>query len=317
VASGIYTVGAGERGVVLTFGALSGITEPGLNYRIPWPIQSHHAVDIATVRRAEIGFRTTADSVRQVPEAALMLTGDENIVHLELFVQYVVQDPAKFLFQVRNAEQVLANAAEVALRSEVGQHPIESTMTEGRVTVQAAVRNRLQTLLDGIDSGLQVTEARLLTVDPPREVREAFLEVVRAFEDRERIVREAEAYAERVIPEARGEAARMTQEAEAYREQRVIRAQGDADRFTAVLDEYRHAPAVTRERLHLEAIERALAQTEKVIVDTDAGATTLLPLRPLMAGVAAAAPAEPSAAPSAPAPAPRPTPTAAPTPTRR
>lgn len=283
LASGIYTVGPGERGVVLTFGRLTALTNPGLQYRLPAPFQSHDVVDVAQVRRAEIGFVSTPQGLQVVPREALMLTGDENIVLLELFVQYVIQDPVKFLFKVRNGPATLRSGAEVALRSEVGQHPIESTMTEGRVIVQSAVQTRLQRFLDSIDSGIVVTEARLLTVDPPTEVRDAFLEVVRAFEDRERLVREAEAYREKVLPEARGESARMVREAEGYRESRILRAQGDADRFIHTLNEYHQAPAVTRERLYLETIERTLPNTERVVVDTrDGGVSSLFPLRPLV-----------------------------------
>jgi membrane protease subunit HflK len=322
--SGVYAVGPGERGIVLTFGRLTGMTNPGLNYRIPWPVQSHMIVDVSQVRRAEVGFISTPNGVQPVPQEALMLTGDENIVHLELFVQYVIQDPVKYLFRMRDGSATLHNAAEVALRSAVGQHPIESTMTEGRVTVQTEVQNRLQRVLDALDSGIVVTEARLLTVDPPNEVREAFLEVVRAFEDRERLVREAEAYRERALPEARGEAARVVQEAEGYKASRIIRAQGEADRFMHQLDEYQRAPGVTRERLYLETIERALPSTERIIVDTG-GVSPLFPLRPLISSenstaAASASPAAPGAVPLAPSGgastnAPRAVPT--PTPVRR
>lgn len=304
--SGIYTVGPGERGVVLTFGRLTALTSPGLQYRLPVPFQSHDVVDVAQVRRAEIGFVSTPQGLQVVPREALMLTGDENIVLLELFVQYVIQDPVKFLFKVRSGAATLRSGAEVALRSEVGQHPVESTMTEGRVIVQSAVQARLQRFLDSIDSGIVVTEARLLTVDPPTEVRDAFLEVVRAFEDRERLVREAEAYRERVLPEARGESARMVRDAEGYRESRILRAQGDADRFVHTLNEYHQAPAVTRERLYLETIERTLPNTERIVVDTQSsGVSSLFPLRPLVNTQQAPA-TNPASGSAAPRPAPTP-----------
>ena len=316
--SGIYTVGPGERGVVLTFGRLTALTNPGLQYRLPMPFQSHDSVDVAQVRRAEIGFVSTPQGLQAVPREALMLTGDENIVLLELFVQYVIQDPVKYLFKVRGGAATLRSGAEVALRSEVGQHPVESTMTEGRVTVQTAVQARLQRFLDSIDSGIVVTEARLLTVDPPPEVRDAFLEVVRAFEDRDRLVRQADAYRERVLPEARGEAVSMVREAEGYRESRILRAQGDADRFIHTLNEYQQAPAVTRERLYLEMIERTLPNTERIVVDTQGnGVSTLFPLRPLVSAEQAdatnLAPGSTAPRPS-PTPAPRPSPTPAPRP---
>ena len=281
LASGLYMVGPGERGVVLLFGGVWAQTEPGLHYRLPWPIQSHNVVDIARVRRAEIGFRTERGATRAMPWESLMLTGDENIVDVHLFVQYLVQDPVKFLFRARNPELVLETSAEVALRGAVGQNTIDYTMTEGRVEVQDGVKSYLQRLLYLSGSGLLVTESRLLMVDPPKEVKDAFHDVVRAWEDRERLIKEAEGYREEVLPKARGEAAQMVRAAEAYREQRLIRAQGDATRFLKILEEYRKAEAVTRERLYLETIDQVLPKTEMFILDAggDRGVLPLLPLK--------------------------------------
>ncbi|MBI3989908.1 MAG: FtsH protease activity modulator HflK [candidate division NC10 bacterium] len=281
LASGFYVVGPGERGVVLLFGKVWTQTEPGLRYRLPWPVQSHQVVDIARVRRAEVGFRTEQDTTRPVPQEALMLTGDENIVDLHLFIQYLVQDPVRFLFRARDPELALHASAEVALRVAVGENTIDYTMTEGRVEVQDRVKRQLQELLDLYGTGLLVTEARLLVVDPPREVREAFHDVVRAWEDRERLIKEAEGYREDVVPKARGEAAQMVLAAEAYREQRLIRAQGDATRFLKVLDEYRKAEEVTRDRLYLETIDRVLPNTQKFILDAGGDRGGVLPLLPL------------------------------------
>ena len=204
--SGIYTVGPGERGLVLTFGQLTSQSESGLHYRLPGPIQSHFVVDTAQVRTAEVGYRTESGNQSVVLEEAQMLTGDENMVVVQLFIQYLVQDPVAYLFHVNNAEEVLNDSAEIALRSAVGQNTIDFTMTEGRVQAQEAVRALLQALLDQYKTGLLITEARLLAVDPPAEVRDAFHDVVRAFEDRERLVKEAEGYAEQVVPAARGQA---------------------------------------------------------------------------------------------------------------
>lgn len=289
LASGLYVVGPGERGVVLLFREATEETEPGLRYRLPWPIQSHAIVDVSQVRRAEVGFRTTTDSAfdtggrggnRTVPQEALMLTGDENIVEVQLFAQYRVQDPVKFLFGAYDPENVLHTSAQVALRSVVGQNTIDYTMTEGRLQSQEQIKSDLQRLLDAYQTGILVTEARLLVVDPPAEVRDAFHDVVRALEDRERLVKEAEGYREDVVPKARGEAAQMVQQAEGYKAQRVIRAQGDADRFRAVLAEYEKAPAVTRDRLYIESMERVMPTMEKFILDQD-GKNGVLPLLPL------------------------------------
>jgi membrane protease subunit HflK len=298
--SGLYVVGPGERGVVLRFGKVVDETDPGLRYRLPWPVGSHSLVDIAGVRRAEVGFRTAAGvdptrgmqgGARTVPQEALMLTGDENIVEIQLFVQYRVQDPVKFLFGAYDPEAILQSAAEVALRSAVGRNTIDYTMTEGRVEVQEQTRNALQELLNMYQTGLLVTEARLLVVDPPSEVRDAFHDVVRALEDRDRLMKEAEGYQEDVVPRARGEAAQMIQQAEAYKAQRVIRAQGDAHRFLQVLEEYRKAQEVTRDRLYLESMERIMPHMEKFVLDSGRGegVVPLLPLREMIAAPSTAA----------------------------
>jgi len=285
LASGIYVVGPGEVGVVLQFGRQVAIAQPGLNYRLPSPIQEHHIVDVRTVRSTEIGYRTVtqrsgATSVQRVPAEALMLTGDENIVEVQLFVQYIVQDPVKYLFRARNPEATLAAAAEVALRSVVGRNTIDHTMTEGRVEVQSQVADYLQRLLDEYETGLLATEVRLLVVDAPDQVRNAFHDVVRAWEDRERMVQEAEGYREDVIPRARGEAQQLIREAEAYAERRVLMAQGEAARFVAVLNEYKLAPEVTRDRLYLETMEEILPAAETIILSSQIGGD-VLPLLPL------------------------------------
>ncbi len=291
--SGLYVVGPGERGIVLLFREATEQTEPGLRYRLPWPIQSHELVDISQVRRAEVGFRTIAEAsqgrdarggARTVPQEALMLTGDENIVELQLFVQYRIQDPIKFLFGASDPEGILHTSAEVALRSAVGRNTIDYTMTDGRVEVQEQAKSALQELLDAYQTGLLVSEARLLVVDPPTEVRDAFHDVVRALEDRDRLVKEADGYREGVVPNARGEAAQMVQQAEGYKAQRVIRAQGDGERFLKVLAEYDKAKAITRDRLYLESVERIMPGVEKFILDSGerGGVLPLLPLKGLL-----------------------------------
>ena len=247
LASGFYMVGPGAKGVVLLFGKVyPPLTEPGLRYRLPLPIMSHQVVDVAKVRRAEIGFRQESSPGRSVPAESMMLTGDENIVDVQLIVQYRVNDPVKFLFGAQAPESALRASAEVALRGVVGESPIEYTMTSGRMEIQTKVEAYLQKLLDTYNTGLQVTQARLLAVDPPSQVNEAFHDVVRAWEDRERLIKEAEGYREDVIPKARGQAQQAIREAEAYKAQRVIRSQGDAQHFDAILQEYVKSPDVTR-----------------------------------------------------------------------
>lgn len=281
--SGVYVVGPGEIGVIRQFGKEVTQTSPGLRYRFPWPIQSHDVVDIATVRRAEIGFRTDPASGRDRPVYAesLMLTGDENIVDAQLFVQYIVKEPSQFLFRVRDPEMALKTAAEVALRGIVGNNTIDYTMTEGRMFVQEEIKKYLQTLLDEYRTGLLATDVRLLVVDPPEQVKDAFHDVVRAWEDRDRMIRQAEGYREDLIPRARGEAAQMVRSAEAYREQRIIRAEGDAGRFLDVLEAYAKAKDVTRERLYLETMDKVLPGKEIFILPSQGNDSVVkwLPLK--------------------------------------
>jgi membrane protease subunit HflK len=208
-----------------------------------------------------------------------MLTGDENIVEVQLIVQYMVQDPVKFLFGAEHPETALRASAEIALRGAVGENTIDYTMTKGREDVQKRVETYLQKLLDNYNTGLLVTQARLLVVDPPAQVKEAFHDVVRAWEDRERVMKEAEGYREDVVPKARGQAQQEIREAEAYKAQRVIRARGEAQRFTALLQEYSKSPGVTRERLYLESAERFLPPPKKIIMEgSDSRVLPLLPL---------------------------------------
>ncbi len=280
VSSGIYSVQPGEQAVIRQFGKQVGVTDPGLRYRLPFPIQTHDKVDIANVRRAEMGFRTVGDRAQRMGQEALMLTGDENIVEAQLIVQYLVQNPSDFLFNVRDPEQTLRAATEVALRGAVGKNTIDFTMTEGRVLVEAEVKEYLQSLLDLYKTGILVTGANLLVVDPPEEVKDAFNEVVRAWEDREKLVQEAEAYREDIIPRARGGALELINQAEAYKERRILDAQGDADRFISVMEEYSKAKDVTRQRLYLEMIEKVLPDVRKYIIEGQ-GDGNLLQILPL------------------------------------
>jgi membrane protease subunit HflK len=298
---GFYIVGAGEKGVVLFFGKAWSVTDPGLRYCLPPPFMKSIVVDVAKVRQAEVGFRPEGRRTRPIPAESLMLTGDENIVDVEFFVQYVVRDPIKFLFGAKDPEGALRVSAEVALRGVVGENTIDYTMTKGRREVQERVAAYLQRLLDAYNTGLQVTQASLLVVDPPAQVREAFHDVVRAWEDRERVIREAEGYREDIVPKARGEARREINQAEGYKAQRVIRAKGDVQRFSRILEEYKKAPRVTRERLYLESVERFLPGTNKFVMD--AGNSRMLTLLPLVEGKPSApaqisVPAGPAGAPS-------------------
>jgi membrane protease subunit HflK len=280
--SGTYIVQPGEEGVVQTFGRFSSITTSGLNYHIPWPIQQVTIVDVESVRRVEIGFRTTAaNSKQEVLSEALMLTTDENIVQVELLVQYRIASSRDFVFNVQNPEDVLLTSAEVGLRSTVGQMTIDAVITEERARVQDDTRVFLSRLLEDYGTGIQVTDVRLQVADPPEEVRDAFQEVVRALADRERLINESEAYQNDIVPRARGDKQRVIEEATAFKDREVLRATGDAQRFLSVLEAYRLSPEITRERLHIEALEGILDQVELVLLDKDAIGNQVLPFLPL------------------------------------
>jgi membrane protease subunit HflK len=284
LASGIYIVGPGERGVVRTFGKMTAMTDPGLRYHFPYPFQQRDVVSVERIHRTEIGV----DRGRRVLAESLMLTGDENIVDAQMVVQYRITDPFKYLFRLDNPHAVLHAATQVALRSTVGNMTIDQVMIEQRTRVQDETRLFVQRLMDEYQSGLIVTEVTLQAADPPDRVRDAFHDVVRAREDRERLINQALGYQADIVPRARGAAQQILREAEAYREQRVLRAQGDAARFLSVLAEYRPAPEVTRQRLYLETVEKVLPEIEKVIVDDVLGQRTipLLPLGAMPPGIA-------------------------------
>lgn len=284
LATGFYMVSPGEVGLIRRFGHHVETTQPGLRYRIPWPVDSVTIVNLERVRRVEIGFRSGRSSGmainQRVAEESLMLTGDENIIEAQLIVQYQVKDPAAYAFNVYQPEVVLHTSAEVALRSAAGGMTIDELLTVGREKLQVETQNFLQRLLDAYQTGLRVTEVRLQVVDPPDQVKDAFHEVVRAREDRERLINQAQGYREDVIPKARGRAEQMLREAEAYKQERVLRAEGDAARFTALLEEYEKAKDVTRTRLHLETVESVLSGVRKVLVDPKAagGVQGILPI---------------------------------------
>ena len=295
VVAGVYSVGPGEQGVVRRFGREHRTVAPGLHYALPL-VESVDVVNIEEVRRIEVGF----NGENTISEEALMLTGDENIVEVQMVVQYRVSDPTKFLFRLREPEASLRVAAEVALRSVVGRTSIDDVMTTGRSTVQQGTSEVLQALMDDYESGIEVTEVKLDAVDAPDEVKDAFNAVTRAREDKEKLVNEARGYLEDKVPRARGEAQSIVRAAEAYKEQRVLRAEGDATKFNATLAEYEKARSVTRQRLYLETMERVISPLRnKLVVDKAAlqGAVPLFPLRGHSGGTGSG----PSTAGSAPA----------------
>jgi membrane protease subunit HflK len=290
LASGIYIVEPDETGVVQRFGAYAYVTGPGPHYHLPYPIETVQTPKVSQVRRIEVGFRTLGSregqgqQFRDVPEESLMLTGDENIVDVQFIVQYQISDPVKYLFRLDRPDETLKNAAEAAMREVIGNDKIDSALTDGKVAIQIATMALLQRMMDKYESGIDVVAVQLQDVHPPREVIDAFKDVASAREDRVRLVNEAEAYRNDILPKARGQAAAMENQALAYKDQAVRKAQGEASRFSALAAEYAKAPEVTRERLYLEGMETILKNPalDKIILSDEAlkQAVPYLPLEP-------------------------------------
>ena len=273
LASGIYIVRPEEQAVVFRFGQAVNITEPGIHYRLPSPIERIEKEKVTQVKRIEVGFRTIsldpAPRYQKVLRESLMLTGDENIVDVELIVQYRIMDIKAYLFNVYAQAGAIRQVAEAALRQVIGRHSIDQALTEGKFQIQTEIEEQIRAVFELYGIGLYVANVKLQAVAVPREVDPAFKDVASAREDRERLRNEAEAYQNEVIPRARGEAERMLREAEAYSVERTKRSRGDADRFLQVLREYRKAKEVTERRLYLETMEKILPGIQKYIIQSD------------------------------------------------
>ena len=286
VLSGIYIIDEGKRGVVLRFGKFLETTMPGPHWR-PRFIDEVEVVDVEARRFVEIGYRSGG---RQggggtVLRESLMLTEDENIVDLQLAVQYQVSDARDFLFNVRDPVETLFSVSESAVREVVGKDKMDFVLTEGRSEVVAETKTEIQKTLDIYQTGIVVTNVNLRDAQPPEEVQASFEDAIKAREDEQRLKNEAEAYANEVVPKARGEAARILEESVAYRDQVIAAAEGEASRFTQVLAEYEKAPEVTRERLYIESLESVLSNSTKIMLDVDSGNNLMvLPLEQLLSG---------------------------------
>ena len=287
LASGLYRVLPDEQGVVLRFGKFVKTTQPGLNYHIPFPVESALTPKVTKVNRIDIGFRSERDSgfsssggVADVPQESLMLTGDENIVNIDFSVFWVIKDAGKFLFQIQDPEGTVKAAAETAMREVIAKSRIQQILTEGRAKIENETQEIIQSILDEYNSGIQVTQVQTQKADPPDQVIDAFRDVQAARADMERSKNEAEAYANDVIPRARGEAAKIMQAAEAYKQKVVAASEGEASRFISIYDEYAKAKEVTQERMYLETMEKVLADIDKVIIEKNAG-SGVVPYLPL------------------------------------
>ena len=285
--SGFYTVEPDEQGVEMMFDEWVATTQPGLNYNWPAPIGAIYRPKVTRVNRVEAGFRSGSEGTRstisrQVPNEALMLTRDENIIDINFVVLWIISDAGKYLFNIRAPEQTVKDAAESAMREIIGKTNAEFARAGGRRDVEVKTQELLQTVLDEYGAGIQITQLQLQKVDPPDAVIDAFRDVQRARADRERATNEAEAYRNTIIPQARGDAAQLVQEANAYRAEVVARAEGDAQRFLSVYESYSVARDVTIRRIYLETMEAILKGMTKIIIDSKgAGSQGVLPYLPL------------------------------------
>ena len=274
--SGVYQVGPDEVGVVQRFGKVNRVAQSGLRFHMPFPIETVQTPKVTEVKRIEIGFRTVGtNQFRTVEKESIMLTGDENIVDAEMIVQYKLKDPEAYLFNFVRPVLTVREASEASLRTVVGRHGIDQTLTSGKLMIQEETKALLQSILDKYNSGILVVAVQLQDVSPPKNVIAAFKDVASAKEDKNRLINEAEGYRNDVIPKARGEAEAMIREAEGFKEARIKRSEGDVAKFKAMLKEYKKAKSITKKRLYLEAMEDILPGIEKFIVPDGEGGNLL------------------------------------------
>ena len=283
--SGFYRVDADEQGVVLRFGKYTNMTQPGLNYHLPYPIESVMTPKVTRVNRVDIGFRSSGDisrsgAISEIKEESAMLTGDENIVDINYSVFWVIKDAGKYLFNVQDPQGTIKAVAETAMREIIARKKIQSILTQGRTDIETEAHKIMQNILDQYNSGVEVTQVQAQKSDPPAQVIDSFRDVQAAKADKERQQNEAQAYANDVIPRARGEAAKIVQDAEAYKREVVAQAEGEASRFIAIYNEYAKAKTVTQERIYLETMEKVLSGVNKIIIDKQSG-SGVVPYLPL------------------------------------
>ncbi len=292
LASGFYIVDASQRGLVLQFGRYKESTESGLRWRLPYPIQAHELVNVSGVRTLEIGYRGSEKN--KVLKEALMLTDDENIINIQFAVQYILKDPVEYIFNNRHPDDAVMQVAETSIREIVGKNRMDFVLYEGREQIAVNASRLMQEILDRYKTGILISKVTMQNAQPPEQVQAAFDDAVKASQDRERQKNEGQAYANDVIPKARGTAARLIEEAEGYKQRVIATAEGDASRFRQINVEYAKAPEVTRSRMYLETMQQVYSNTSKVFIDSKGQGNLLyLPLDKLMqaAGAVAASPA--------------------------
>ena len=284
--TGFYRVNPQQQGVVLRFGEWVRTTAPGLHYHIPYPIEAVMTPEVTRDNRIEIGFGDVSgnsSSRRDIADESQMITGDENIVDIDFVVFWRISDAGQYLFNLAEPDDTIKVAAEAVMREIIGRTPIQTALTEGRQDIQVQARSQLQDLLDDYVAGVRVRDVQLLAVDPPSDVIDAFNDVQRARQDRDRLKNEAEAFSNDIVPRARGEAAKLVAEAEAYQAEVVNRATGDASRFDQIFQAYLKDKDVTKERIYIETVEEIFSNVDKIIIDNEAGngVVPYLPLKEL------------------------------------
>ena len=289
---GFYTVDASERAILFRLGNPVAVTEPGLRWHLPL-VEDYRIINISNVRRSEIGYRDNPKN--KIPRESLMLTDNLNIIDIQFAVQFLLKDPEDYLFENRSPEEAVAQVAETAMREIVGRSKIDFVLYEGREEIAAEAKLLMQGILDRYRTGIQVQQVAVQNVQPPDQVQDAFEDAIKARQDHERKINEGQAYANNVIPRARGMAARIEQEAEGYRRAVIAESEGETERFTRLADEYIKAPEVTRRRLYLEVIEKVFANSSKILIDQKEGTNNLiyLPLDRLIGGGGASSSASP------------------------
>jgi membrane protease subunit HflK len=280
LASGFYIVDEGRRGVVTRFGKYTETTQPGPRWHLPFPVEAVELVEFSQVKTIEVGYRNTPKN--KIDKEAVMLTDDENIIDIQFAVQYNLKSAEDYVFNNRRPDQIVAYVAESAIREVVGKSKMDFALYEGREQIAKQTEQLMQQMLDRYGTGVFVQKVTLQNVQPPDKVQAAFDDAVKAGQDRERLKNEGQAYANDVVPRARGNAARLLEEANGYRTEVEQRAQGDAERFNRILVEYQKAPGVTRDRLYLDMMQTVLGNSSKVLVDQKSGSLLYLPLDKLI-----------------------------------
>ncbi|HIM54641.1 MAG TPA: FtsH protease activity modulator HflK [Gammaproteobacteria bacterium] len=284
ILSGIYIIDPAEKGVVLRFGAFQEETGQGPHWHLPYPIETLDRINVEQIRTAQIGYRDAISNRRggNVSSESLMLTKDENMIDAKFAVQYKINDAQAYLFNVANPDMTLRHVVESAIRQVVGKNTMDYVLTEGRVAIADDIKEKSQELLNIYQTGLQITTVNMQDAQPPEQVQASFSDAVKAREDKQRLINEAQTYANDILPKSRGRAARMLEESKAYKSEVVSRSEGESSRFGQILAEYEKAPEVTRERLYRETMESVFANTSKVVVDSKANSMMYLPIDKLI-----------------------------------